>query len=233
MLSSHRPGASWISSLGTTTSVLVTAFTAATGLRTRTGRLEDVPQQQVAPPSGLVQLLTRVPVVAVVGEVAGRGIEFVRPVDLGARRVQHHDLDRVLRDASLEPEAALVAHGHEASDRIVRRILLVATGVHPLQDEIGARQLGECHAPVCHGETLAGAEIPRTCVGQPEGSGHTEVQTCAGLAVVVYEQPSVPQDAASALTGSPVSGTDVGCASAHTCPRICSNAAAGCAPETP
>jgi hypothetical protein len=99
--------------------------------------LEEGAQQQVAPLRGVAQLTAGRAVVPELGERAAVRVEFIRPVRLGAGRVQHHQPDGIPGKAPHGAEPARIASaGQELTRWIVRFISGRAALVDMVQHQV-------------------------------------------------------------------------------------------------
>jgi hypothetical protein len=89
--------------------------------------VETASQDLVATARGVVESLPRAPIVAEVLEQASLGVEAVRPVRLGARRVQDCQSILLASAAAVDPEATLIPARQQAGERVVAGIPTGAT----------------------------------------------------------------------------------------------------------
>lgn len=108
-----------------------------------------------------MKILAGLAVVSVIGEVARRRLDTVRPVNLSAGGVQNDQTDGVFGDAALESEAALVAYWQQLADGVVPSMPELAALIDTVEHEIRGRKLREGHSYHWHDLILPGNATAR------------------------------------------------------------------------
>ena len=103
-------------------------------------RIEDAAKRLISPPRGVVQRVSRLSVVTVVGEPAEVDIKGAWPISIGDVCVEKKKVIAAGRGLFV-PEPTLVTARKEAGERIVRRRARSPALINCIDDEVGARDL--------------------------------------------------------------------------------------------